>query len=31
MDRERQGGWVTIMADRYCGAIYVGVTAHLAA
>ena len=31
MDRERQGGWVYIMADRYRGATYVGVTAHLAA
>jgi len=30
MDRERQGGWVYIMADRYRGAMYVGVTAHLA-
>ncbi|HEX8484168.1 GIY-YIG nuclease family protein [Sphingomonas sp.] len=25
------GGWVYIMADRYRGAMYVGVTAHLAA
>jgi putative endonuclease len=31
MDRERHGGWVYIMADRYRGAMYVGVTAHLAA
>ncbi|MGK2911827.1 MAG: GIY-YIG nuclease family protein [Sphingobium sp.] len=31
MDRERQGGWVYIMADRYRGTMYVGVTAHLAA
>lgn len=25
------GGWVYIMADRYRGAMYVGVTSHLAA
>jgi putative endonuclease len=31
MDRERKGGWVYIMADRYRGTIYVGVTADLAA
>lgn len=31
MDRERQGGWVYIMADRYRGTMYVGVTTHLAA
>ena len=31
MDRERNGGWVYIMADRYRGAMYVGVTADLAA
>ncbi len=31
MERERQGGWVYIMADRYRGTIYVGVTSHLAA
>ncbi|MGE8135416.1 GIY-YIG nuclease family protein [Novosphingobium subterraneum] len=31
MDRERLGGWVYIMADRYRGAMYVGVTSHLAA
>lgn len=31
MDRERQGGWVYIMADRYRGTMYVGVTADLAA
>jgi len=30
MDRERQGGWVYIMADRYRGTMYVGMTAHLA-
>ncbi|WP_166040893.1 GIY-YIG nuclease family protein [Sphingosinicella sp. YJ22] len=28
---ERRGGWVYIMADRYRGAIYVGVTSNLAA
>jgi len=31
MDRERIGGWVYIMADRYRGTMYVGVTADLAA
>ncbi|MBA3864323.1 MAG: excinuclease ABC subunit C [Erythrobacter sp.] len=31
MDRETQGGWVYIMADRYRGTMYVGVTADLAA
>jgi putative endonuclease len=31
MDRERKGGWVYIMADRYRGTIYVGVTGDLAA
>ncbi|WP_022682804.1 GIY-YIG nuclease family protein [Sphingobium bisphenolivorans] len=31
MERERQGGWVYIMADRYRGTMYVGVTADLAA
>ena len=31
MDRERQGGWVYIMANRYRGAMYTGVTADLAA
>ncbi|MET0365259.1 MAG: GIY-YIG nuclease family protein, partial [Sphingobium sp.] len=30
MERERQGGWVYIMADRYRGTLYVGVTSHLA-
>ena len=30
MDRERNGGWVYIMADRYRGAMYVGVTSDLA-
>jgi len=31
MDRERRGGWVYIMADRYRGAVYVGVTSDLPA
>ena len=31
MDRERQGGWVYIMADRYRGTMYVGVTSDLPA
>ena len=31
MDRGRLGGWVYIMADRYRGALYVGVTSSLAA
>ncbi|TPE61153.1 GIY-YIG nuclease family protein [Sandaracinobacter neustonicus] len=31
MDREQHGGWVYIMANRYHGTIYVGVTSHLAA
>lgn len=30
MDRERQGGWIYIMADRYRGTMYVGSTADLA-
>ncbi|MDH7639807.1 GIY-YIG nuclease family protein [Sphingomonas oryzagri] len=30
MDSERRGGWVYIMADRYRGTLYVGVTADLA-
>jgi putative endonuclease len=29
MDRERLGGWVYIMANRYRGSMYVGVTADL--
>jgi putative endonuclease len=29
MDREHRGGWVYMMADRYRGTLYVGVTAHL--
>ncbi len=31
MERETKGGWVYIMADRYRGTMYVGVTSHLAA
>ena len=31
MDRNRKGGWVYMMANRYRGTIYVGVTADLAA
>jgi putative endonuclease len=31
MERSRQGGWVYIMANRYRGTIYVGVTADLTA
>lgn len=31
MDREARGGWIYIMADRYRGALYVGVTGELAA
>lgn len=31
MERGRRGGWVYIMADRYRGTMYVGVTANLAA
>jgi putative endonuclease len=30
MDRERQGGWVYIMANHYRGTMYIGVTADLA-
>ena len=30
MDRERQGGWVYMMAARYRGVIYIGVTSDLA-
>jgi putative endonuclease len=29
MDREHHGGWVYIMANRYRGTMYVGVTASL--
>ncbi len=31
MERATKGGWVFTMADRYRGAMYVGVTSHLAA
>ena len=31
MEEQASGGWVYIMADRYRGAMYVGVTANLAA
>ena len=31
MQRETLGGWVYIMADRYRGTLYTGVTADLAA
>ena len=31
MQCERTGGWVYIMANRYRGAMYVGVTSSLAA
>ena len=31
MDRARKGGWVYIMADRYRGTLYVGVTSDLSA
>ncbi len=31
MDRESHGGWVYIIADRYRGKMYVGVTANLPA
>jgi len=30
MGREQRGGWVYIMADRYRGTMYVGVTADIA-
>jgi len=30
MESERQGGWVYVMADRYRGTMYVGVTSRLA-
>ena len=29
MDREKRGGWVYIMTNRYRGAMYVGVTSSL--
>ena len=31
MDRERLGGWAYIMADRYRGTLYIGVTSDLPA
>jgi len=31
MDKERRVGWVYIMADRYRGTLYVGVTSDLSA
>ena len=31
VEKRERGGWVYIMADRYRGAIYVGVTADLLA
>ncbi len=31
MDRESKGGWVYIMASRYRGTMYVGVTSDLPA
>ena len=31
MHGERRGGWVYIMADRYPGTMYVGVTSNLPA
>lgn len=31
MAREQRGGWVYIMADRYRGTMYVGVTSNLIA
>jgi putative endonuclease len=31
MEKEGKGGWVYIMADRYRGTMYVGITANLAA
>ncbi|AJP73871.1 GIY-YIG nuclease family protein [Sphingomonas hengshuiensis] len=30
MENGEQGGWVYIMANRYRGTMYAGVTAHLA-
>ena len=30
MERETRGGWVYLMADRYRGTLYVGVTSDLA-
>jgi putative endonuclease len=31
MGAEKQGGWVYIMANRYRGTMYVGVTANIVA
>lgn len=31
MDKEERGGWVYILARRYRGELYIGVTADLAA
>jgi hypothetical protein len=31
MNERQRGGWVYVMADRYRGTIYVGVTSNLAA
>jgi putative endonuclease len=31
MERVKRGGWVYMMADRYRGTMYIGVTAHLPA
>jgi putative endonuclease len=31
MNEWQRGGWVYVMADRYRGTIYVGVTSNLAA
>jgi putative endonuclease len=31
MERKQSGGWVYVMADRYRGTMYVGVTSDLAA
>ncbi|WP_324262565.1 GIY-YIG nuclease family protein [Altererythrobacter sp. H2] len=30
MERETRGGWVYLMADRYRGTLYLGVTSDLA-
>lgn len=30
MDREQYGGWVYILANRYRGQLYIGVTSDLA-
>ncbi len=31
MDRKQKGGWVYILADRYRGGMYTGVTSNLSA